>query len=178
MIPTRENLCRSQGNDYSMRQRIKGILGLGGLCILVLSCSDERALLILPDSVIEIPELTVTGSCGADPLGGEGGKGYLFTLSNISPVCLHRCILEVNDAYTAGLEKVEVYEGFWGGNVVRNDSDIPSGAKINLVFSHDNNNNLVFRNEKGDMLPRDCGITTLSIHTEEGTNRWTFTDVG
>ena len=73
----------------------------------------------------------------------------------------------------ATLELIEYYYGFKKGNKPMDRNYIKAGEFLELSFSHDNNNHIIFKDGK-QFFPREKRINELKIISKQGTGSWKF----
>ena len=159
-----------------MKRFVGGIVVV--VCALfVFDCRDSRLEFVgHPTQQNDLAEISVLCSVSDDaPLGGPGAFAFVLTIENNSSKPLSQCVLILNDKYRARLAQVECYaESGWRTKLFRT-ATILADSRLELIFSHDTNNHLVFRDDEDRDLPRDAAITSLTLECTEGTNRWELT---
>jgi hypothetical protein len=152
------------------------------VCILfyafmIVACTNDKVVTYegVPDDNNTLKGLMLIYDASDDyKFGGNEAIGIILTVKNNSGQKIENCIFIINDRYTASLENIEYYYGFMKGDKPLARSYIKQGELLEIAFSHDNNNHLIFKDSEKSMFPRSEKIVTLKITSMQGEGIWRF----
>lgn len=139
-----------------------------------LACArSDQWLQCAPES--EAALVDVFCRCKADPFEGtRGAVQYVLRLVNSGPSDLDNLRLTINNTWSAELGQLTVYKGFWRGSAAVGEGRLAAGEVIELVFSHDVSNHLLFRNNLGQSMSPATRFETLRLDYAKGSERLKF----
>ena len=140
------------------------------LAFLVAGCGERpRSLNLVSDRTNLLSFLSV--SC--DVSGEFGGqKALILRIRNTSERRLDDVSISFNHSYTAPLQNLRQYLGFWKGAPPLGRSSILPDDDLTFVFSHDISNHQNMINAAKETLPTTFVPTSISIQAEGRAGRW------
>jgi hypothetical protein len=106
----------------------------------------------------------------ADELGG--GKALSLTVHNPSSSALSDVVIGFDGTYTAALQDLQVYLGFWEGSPALDRSNIQAEELLSFTFSYDTPNHHWMKDPSGGELPRDLIPSSIEITCNLGGGSW------
>ena len=148
------------------------------LVAILVSCASSNGKLEeyigVPHNDNSLKDLVISYSTWDDSeYGGDQAIAISLIMENKSSSSLDNCTLIINDRYHAALELIEYYYGFIKGNKPMDRNYIKAGEILELSFSHDNNNHIIFKDGK-QFFPSEKRINELKIISKQGTGSWKF----
>jgi len=145
-------------------------LSLAAVAALVCSCGTaSEPLNLIGDSQAPLSYLELTCEVSSEL---SGAKALALEIHNPSVHTLDEVRVVIDGTYSAALEDLRTYLGFWSGSPPLGRSSIRPGETLRFPFSHDITNHSLMKTEQGAPLPTDVIPTRITILSRGQSGDW------
>ena len=145
-------------------------LSLAAVAAFVCSCGTaSQPLDLLADSQAPLSYLELTCEVSSEP---SGAKALALEIHNPSVHTIDEVRVVIDGIYSAALEDLRTYLGFWSGSRPLGRSSIRPGETLLFPFSHDITNHALMKSEQGASLPTDVIPSRITILSRGQSGDW------